>query len=211
MTAQKIKKKLYAKAREIAEFTLPSPQETAPEVKSDTTFSPADLIPDSSVENTFWHTKSGKIWTAVFSIFIAFAIVSGLLIYIEGASKSNQQGIIPTPTPIIAQEQSLTPTPEIDVSKYKIEVLNGSGISGEASKAKQLLEEEKFTVSSIGNADTVNYQKTIIQVKKTVSKEFLDKLKGFIDKSYVLNDTEELDESGEPDVIIIVGSKKVSE
>src|SRR3989344_6320595 len=107
MTAQKIKKKLYTKAEDIAQFTLPSPQEN-------TSLPSIDLVPDSSVENTFWHTKSGKIWSAVFGIFIALAIVSGLLIYIEGASKSNQQGIIPTPTPIIAQQQSPTSTPEID-------------------------------------------------------------------------------------------------
>jgi len=211
MIAQKIKKKLYTKAEDIAQFTLPSPQETAPEVKRNTVFSPVDLIPNSPGEGFFWHTKSGKIWTAVFGIFIALAIVSGLLIYIEGASKSNQQGIIPTPTPIIAQEQSPTPTPEIDVSKYKIEVLNGSGISGEAARAKQLLEEEKFTVSSIGNADTLNYQKTIIQSKKTVPKEFLEKLKSFLEKLYVLDDVKELDESEKSHVVIIVGSEKVSE
>ena len=204
MTAQKIKKKLYTKAEDIAQFTLPSPQEN-------TSLPSIDLVPDSSVENTFWHTKSGKIWSAVFGIFIALAIVSGLLIYIEGASKSNQQGIIPTPTPIIAQQQSPTSTPEIDVSKYKIEVLNGSGISGEAARAKQLLEEEKFIVSSIGNADTLNYQKTIIQAKKTVSKEFLDKLKSFLEKLYVLDDVKELDESEKSHVVIIVGSEKVSE
>lgn len=202
MTAQRVKKKIIAKAKDIAQFTLPSPQETAP----------FDLVSGSSVESAFWHTKSGKIWTAVFGIFIALAIVSGLLIYMEGASKTNQQGIIPTPTPMIALQQSPTPTPEIvDLSNYKIEVLNGSGIRGEAAKVKGLLEEEKFTVSFIGNGDRLDYQKTIIQAKKTVAKEYLDKLKGFLDKSYVLDDTKELDESEKSDVVIIVGSEKVSE
>lgn len=198
MVAQRVKKKVVTNEEDMAQFTLPSPK--------DTDFSPVALVPDSSGESIFWHTKGGKIWTAVFGIFIMLAIVGGFLIYREGASKSNQQATIPTPTPIIAQQQSPTPTPvAIDVSKYKIEVLNGSGIEGEAAKVRGLLEEEKFIVSSIGNADAVNYQKTIIQAKKTIPKEFLDKLKGFLDKSYVLDDTKELDKSEKFDVVIIVG------
>ncbi|HZJ18584.1 MAG TPA: LytR C-terminal domain-containing protein [Patescibacteria group bacterium] len=93
--------------------------------------------------------------------------------------------------------------------KYKIEVLNGSGISGEASKVKGLLEEERFTVSSIGNADGLNYQQTVIQAKKTVPKEFLDKLKGFLDKLYVLDDTKELPDTEKFDFVVTIGSKKV--
>jgi hypothetical protein len=162
-------------------------------------------------ENAFWNTKLGKVWTAGFSIVIALGIIGGVLIYIEGASKLSQQEIIPTPTPIATQEQPPTPAPEVDVSIYEIEVLNGSGIAGEAARAEQLLEEEKFTVTSIGNADTADYQKTIIRAKEAVSEEYLDKLKEFLDEFYVLGDSEALDEPEEADVVIIVGREKVSE
>jgi len=154
-------------------------------------------------------------WKIISSILIVLALLTGVFLYLQGIKDEQkpQESVISSPTPQVNTDISPTPAVSevVDLSMYKIQVLNGSGISGEAARAKQLLEEEKFTVSSIGNADTVNYQKTIIQVKKTVSKEFLDKLKGFIDKSYVLDDTKELDESEKSDVLIIVGSEKVSE
>ena len=154
-------------------------------------------------------------WKIISSILIVLALLTGVFLYLQGIKDEQkpQESVISSPTPQVNTDISPTPAVSevVDLSMYKIQVLNGSGISGEAARAKQLLEEEKFTVSSIGNADTVNYQKTIIQSKKTVPKEFIDKLKGFIDKSYVLDDTKELDESEKSDVLIIVGSEKVSE
>lgn len=82
-------------------------------------------------------------------------------------------------------------------------------IDSKDKSCEGLLEEEKFTVSSIGNGDRLDYQKTIIQAKKTVPKEFLDKLKDFLDKSYVLDNIKELDESEKFDIIVIIGIEKV--
>lgn len=95
-----------------------------------------------------------------------------------------------------------------DYSKYQIRVLNGSGITGEAAKVKAYLEEEKFVVKDIDNAESSDYEKTVIKAKKDVPKEYLDPLKKLLQKTYVLDAQEELRESASADVTIIIGSKK---
>lgn len=201
MPAKKTKKKFAEKASELSKqlpseelkkniegFTLPSSEEnTTPEADNIATPSPS-LTQDSLDESAFWQTKKGIIWTSLFGVSILMALVAGVFIYRQGIIKSganNQNTSISLPTSIEesklssspSSSPSATPTSEVlDASKYSIEVLNGSGILGEAAKAKGLLEQEKFIVSSIGNADQSNYQKTIIQAKKTVLKEFLDNL-----------------------------------
>ena len=147
--------------------------------------------------------------------------IAGVFMYREGTIKSNVNNkIISSPSPNPTEEPQLSPSassspsaipaPEtIDISKYKIEVLNGSGISGEAAKVNKQLETEKLTVSSIGNADSLSNQKTNIQAKKTVPKEFLEKLKSFLEKEYILDDIKELSDNEKSDVVVIVGNKKV--
>lgn len=208
MNTRKTNKRLFKKANDrlkqqseddlkknVARFTLPSTEETT------------NVVTYSSEASVSWNTKKGKIWIGFFGMSIAMALIFGLLIYREGTIKS-------TPSPTSAEKLQVSPTPiqtpeALDVGKYKIEVLNGSGLPGEAAKAKDLLEEEKFTISSIGNADRLDFQKTVIQVKKTVPNEYLDKLKGFLEKSYILDDTKELNDSEEFDVIVIIGRDKV--
>lgn len=206
------KKTLFKKADELPKqqsteelnrFTLPSPEEnTSPETKNNTmSFSPS-LAQTSSKESIFWHTRKGKIWMSVFGASIVLALVAGLFMYREGAT------LTPSPTPAEKPQVSPTPTPEaVDLPKYKIEVLNGNGIQGEAAKLKKQLETEKFTVSSIDTADRLNYQKTVIQAKKTVPKKFLDKLKSFLEKEYILDDIKELPDNEKSDVVVIIGSK----
>lgn len=99
------------------------------------------------------------------------------------------------------------PTKAVDLTKYEIEIQNGSGISGEASRQQENLESEGFTVSSIGNADNSDYTETIIQAKETVEAAFLDKLKSVLEESFVVGETEELPQDADSDVIVILGSE----
>jgi len=102
-----------------------------------------------------------------------------------------------------------SPTPEkIDLSKYSITVLNGSGIKGEAAKVKDMLEEEGFSVVSVGNADASDYEKTILKAKEGVEAGFLDKLKSALSKSYVLASTQTLEKNDEDEIVVIIGSEK---
>lgn len=99
-----------------------------------------------------------------------------------------------------------TPTKAVDRTAYDIEVLNGSGKSGEASKVKTLLTGENFIVSDTGNADRYTYTETIIEAKKTVDKSFLTELKNVLSQDYVVASTSSLLNSSSPaDVVVTVG------
>ena len=108
-----------------------------------------------------------------------------------------------TPTP------EVTPTPdEAAKDEFTIEILNGSGISGEAGRAQVLLEDEGFTVSGIGNADNSDYTETVISSKENVSSEWLSLLKKSLQEAYVVSSGDELSSDAETDVVITVGSSK---
>lgn len=199
---------------ELSRFTLAEPEEksTIPTMPNPPSYPVAPLQQNTTEENNFWQAKMGKICIFIFSVSILLSIVGGFFIYQSGSSKTineNIQQVTPSLTPVENPRVSPTPTPEeVDVSKYEIAVLNGSGINGEAAKLKKQLETERFTVSSIGNADSLNSQKTVVQIKKNVPKEFLDKLEGFLGKEYILDDPKELNESEKFDAIVTIGNKK---
>ncbi len=102
-----------------------------------------------------------------------------------------------------------TPTPteaaEIDKEAYEIQVLNGSGIAGEAASVQTLLEDEGFKVSGIGNADSSDFTNTEISATEEVSEEFLDALKEALETRGPVEVVEAPADQAE-EVIVTVGS-----
>lgn len=181
--------------------TVPRPESTS--------IPPQDLEPQ----------KKSKLWIILVILFVVIATVGGGLYYfrtkaVEEVAKEDKTNasLNPTPsqTPVVIESSpaSESATVKIDLSKYKIQVLNGSGVKGEASKVKDILEKEQFVVQDIDNADSPNYEKTIVRAKKDVQKEYLDTLKKLLGKTYILDLEEDLEESASVDVIVIIGSSK---
>lgn len=83
--------------------------------------------------------------------------------------------------------------------QYVLEVLNGSGISGVAGEAADFLQDEGFNVSSIGNADNFDYEKTIIKYKKE-KKETAES----ISQALGAGDLQEI-AGQEEDILLIIG------
>ena len=119
-----------------------------------------------------------------------------------------------TPTPL---KSKVTPTPTLKpgltataapVSKsLQIEVLNGSGTSGQAGKVASLLRGDGYGITSTGNAATFDYPQTVIQIKKSKS-TLAAQLKKDLSVSYTVDPTiQTLAESATPDAIVIVGAK----
>lgn len=118
----------------------------------------------------------------------------------------------PSATPKVSPSPTgkLTPTPTgkaATSSSLTIEVLNGSGVKGAAGDASDLLQKAGYTVSSTGNADSFDYTKTTIKIKK--SKASLGtQLKKALSASYTVDPTlQTLAESSSVDAIVIVGSQ----
>lgn len=111
---------------------------------------------------------------------------------------------------IPSEEVSTTVTPSddsVETDKYEIKVLNGSLVKGAAGKLKVNLESEGFKVSSFGNADSSVFKETVIKAKKGTDENYLEKLKTFLSKTYVLAENQELADSEKSDVIVILGSE----
>lgn len=151
-------------------------------------------------ENFFWSNKTGKILTLVFIVAIISSIAGGHFIYKKELAKvQNTQDIAATPTP--------TPVATIPLNKYSIRVLNGSGISGEAVKIKNILTSYGYNIVEIGNAPQ-NSNETSIQTKENIDETFLSDLKNKM-ATYSANiKTEILQNSENVDIQIILGAIK---
>ncbi len=143
------------------------------------------------------------------------AIAGGVIYYQKNvAEKSpdetqNNENITqeePSPSPT---EAPVTEEVKPDYTEYSLQILNGSGVPGEAGKVKDLLSEYEFHSIITGNASSYDFDKTIISVKDGLPKQVFDDLKEAIEESYeVESSSEKLEESSDFDVVITVGAKK---
>lgn len=155
--------------------------------------------------------KSSKqsifIW-AVVMIVAAITVGGGLLLF------SNKSGIPsisliskPTSTPIPTAEPTQAPKPALNREDVSIEVLNGGGVVGAASKMKTFLEEKGYTVDNVGNTDEYNYDLTEILVKENNDSLF-KLLESDLEEEYNLATSASiLDEDSDFDAQIIVGKE----
>jgi hypothetical protein len=142
-------------------------------------------------------------------IFLLGALLGGIFFYQKQIAGST---LIPTPTPPDYTNTAATPTPaptaQIDLTKYPVKVMNGSGIAGQAGVVKDLLTTAGFSVSGTSNAATYDFTKTIVKAKTDVPVAFLTQLTSALGKSYVLDTNQSLATSSADEVQVIVGSTK---
>jgi hypothetical protein len=111
-----------------------------------------------------------------------------------------------SPSPIISP--ILEPTAEpIDLKTLTIEILNGSGVPGEAGKVESLLINAGFGDAQTGNADSYDYEKTEIMVSEKVTTEATQLITKALEE-YELNPVEVSSSAAEFDISIVVGSTK---
>lgn len=143
--------------------------------------------------------KSVVIVLTVCIFFVLFLIFSGQKLF---TPKSKQPDQSTQAIPVI----SLAPSPTISLDSIKIQVLNGSGISGEAAKVTTLLSENKFKVIKTGNATNYDYVKTEIQIKDKLPTTVIDILIKSLEKEYTSTiSATKLADTSEYDVNIITG------
>ncbi len=135
--------------------------------------------------------------------------------------ESNEE-ISETPTPTeeisITPEKSTTPskapskTPTkaassgtANKSDIKISVQNGSGVTGAAKGASEVLTAAGFNVVSTGNADNSDYTDVTIQIKNS-QKSHLAAIEDALSEDYTVADTStDLPETTSYDVLVIIG------
>ena len=154
------------------------------------------------------------LWILIPGMLLLGLLIGGIFAYVFGIQKiSTSQPTDSEETQNITVEPTVSPTtkptasPSDSLSKYKIKILNGSGIKGEAGKVQTLIETAGFTVLSTGNASTYDFTKTQISIKTGVDQEFITSLIKTLEKNYQLEDTK-TSSSQANDVTLTVGSLK---
>ena len=112
-------------------------------------------------------------------------------------------------SPQATVESSPTPQSEekLDLSKYSIQILNGSGIAGEAGRVEKLLNTVGFTNTKTGNAKTYDFEESEIAIKKSDPEILFSEVEKAL-SSYKLTKIDPLDESSSFDIVITVGKSK---
>lgn len=152
---------------------------------------------------------SNKVKTlliAFFVVLVVSALVVGGIIRSK-STKSPEPSPEPSITPVIV---SPSPTPEPpDLSTLSVQILNGSGVAGEAGAVKDVLTEEGFDSDNIetGNADNYDYKDTEVSLDSTVNPAVYDIVKKSLNSEYYVVPGEDLESDNEYSVVIIVGTK----
>lgn len=153
-------------------------------------------------------SPSIALWIIIPGMFLLGAILGGIVFYQRGVNRGEEVNPPPTATPTFSTTPSASPSASTDLSKYTIHIFNGSGIPGEAGKAKTLLTTAGFKVGSTGNAATYDYTKTIIKAKNTVDASYVAALSSALEKTYVVDAAQTLASSSADTVQIVIGSSK---
>ncbi|MCR4324254.1 MAG: LytR C-terminal domain-containing protein [Candidatus Curtissbacteria bacterium] len=169
----------------------------------------APIYQESQSKNAKW------LWLLIFLVIVgalAFAVIRGIGPFsaLNLGGSGDETKASPSTAPLFS---SPSPTPEaseganLDKSTLRVRVLNGSGTSGQASVVRDLLEGKGYNVVSVGNADTFDYERTTVKLKKDFS-EFGDEIvKDLSDDYSVTVSTQALDPSSTADIEVIVGNK----
>lgn len=148
--------------------------------------------------------KKNYLWPILFIFIAAVVLLSGIFAYKQGIFKAVKINVpVATPTPTAIPVPTIAP----DLTKFEIEILNGSGVNGEATRQKLSLTTEGFTISSVGNADNSDYTNTIIKAKAEVDKSFVAKLKSTLESSFTTVTEEVLSDTSSVPVVVILGTK----
>lgn len=190
---------------EAPEVTVPEVEVPTPEVITEVVkpTEPPILPPDEPKK-----TSSLALWIIIPGIFLLGAILGGIVFYQKGVSTGPVETPMPTETVVASPTPSASPSGSLDLTKYTVAIFNGSGISGEAGRAKTLLTTDGFKTGATANAATYDYTKTIIKAKSTVEATFVTALSEALGKTYVVDTAQTLSSSSADAVQVIIGSSK---
>ncbi|MFZ3301911.1 MAG: LytR C-terminal domain-containing protein [Microgenomates group bacterium] len=210
MPKEEPKKKVVVVEEVEAVEETPKQEEVAPvEIKDTEKEEVVEQI--NQVDPAEDYDRPNYLWIIVPTALLVGALVGGLITYFSGLSRL--EGNEPTVTPVATaiSEVKETPvastTPTVKRDGLKVQVLNGSGVSGAAGKAKTLLEGLGYTSVDTGNASSSDFANTEVAVKES-AKEYLDLVIKDLSKEYEATAAAKvLPTSSKYDIVITLGKK----
>lgn len=170
-------------------------------------------LEDSDTESEPEEEKSNKLKYFVF--LLIFVIVLGALgggfyyYQTQIGNESEESGVMVEPTvslPTSTPEPTEEPGAEVNLSGYTVQVLNGTGTPGEAGEVAALLEDEGFSTPDTANADSYDFEETLVSMKEDLPEAVYDAIDNALGSLYVVALSDELDEDSEYDVVVTFGS-----
>lgn len=143
-------------------------------------------------------------------IFLGLLILGGAGIFFFASQSANPE---PTPTPSFGvipvddytPEPISTPTPEpVAKEDVTIEILNGTGIAGEAGYLQGKLKELDYEKIEVGNAPSTDNTDTTVTFKKDLSTTVVDEIKKELEEIYK-NVVVKTSSTQESDIVIVTG------
>lgn len=114
-----------------------------------------------------------------------------------------------TPTEKVEPSPTAKPTQEVyDLTKYRVDILNGSGIAGEAQNVVSILQTEGYAQFDTGNANSYNYQDTEISTVADFPKSLIEQIVNDLGDTYSVSTPSSTLANPDYDLQIIVGARK---
>lgn len=158
-------------------------------------------IPSSDRPNS----NTGK----VILIVSVLAIVGVLGFFVFRGLKGGGEAT-PTPESVVegtAASPEATPSPSIDKTKIKIEVQNGTGITGEAAYLQDQLKSLGYSNIKVGNASSQDNTTTTVTFAKDTSSAVVDEITAKLEQLYKKVESK-TSSTVKTDVLIVTGLRK---
>ena len=157
-------------------------------------------------------------WILFFAFLLGLTLgaglIGGIFYYRSRVDNAFKNEVVEEATVSETDLEASSPAPaetsteaEIDLSEYTVQILNGSGIAGEAGRVEALLNNAEITDTTKGNAGSYDFTKTEVALKKDVPSAVYDEIADAL-PSYVVTEADPLGEIADYDIIITVGSEK---
>lgn len=166
--------------------------------------------------------RSGKKVLVLVGVFLVLGvlIVGGVFSLRSRGEKEVESLPVEEVTPSPAEESpgdisQVTPTAtpaaeavEIDLQDYSVQVLNGSGVPGEAGRVDDLLVAGGFETIDLGNADSYDYTDTEVSLREGTPKAVFDSIEDSLGESYTVVKGDAVARDADYDVVVVVGVQK---
>jgi len=147
------------------------------------------------------------------AILVVLLLLIGGIAYFLLSSENPFTSATPSPTPTVFVQETIPtemPTPTVaSVSKdqLQVQILNGTGVPGEASLLQKEIEKLGFKSIDTGNADTKDATKTMVSFSSKVSDDVKTEVLSTLQNMYTSVDTSDTPSAG-VDIKITTGPRK---
>lgn len=161
--------------------------------------------------------KKDKKKVGLILLLVALVMVGGAVFYSLSLRKNQEGkggGPIKTESPLIVEEREVststpspTPSEVIDKKSISVQILNGTGIVGEAAYLEGKLNNLGYTSTKVGNATKQDYQSTQVTFSSKLSSSVVDEITKELEKIYDKVETKK-SSSTSYDIEIITGLRQ---